>query len=182
MQLSARCAGAAADRTPRPRMHSSVPLCASGRRLSVTGLLGRATERAVRRRSGRPCTATQDAQLRAALRERTAPERHRVAGSMGDKDLARNAPRQRRRGQRRQRTRISAAWGRSEPQPEGPRDARHHPPGPARKVSIEPANQRKERKKRRRPNQPIPTNQPGEMYMENEGCPRKPRFPNAQPP
>eukprot|EP00959_Pyramimonas_sp_CCMP1952_P431065 9028025-Pyramimonas_sp.AAC.1 len=60
-------------------MHSSMPLCPSGRHLSVTGLLGRATQRAVRRRDGRPHTATQDAQLRAALRERTAPERHRVA-------------------------------------------------------------------------------------------------------
>ena len=142
-------------------MHSSAPLCASGRRLSVTGLLGRATERTVRRRSGRPHTATQDAHLRAALRERTAPERHRVAGAMGDEDLARNAPRQRRRGQRRRRTRISAAWGRSEPQPEGPRDARYHPPGPARKVSVEPADQRrKEEEEGRGGDAPINTNQP----------------------
>ncbi len=27
-----------------------------------------------------------------------------------------------------------------------------------------------------------PTNQPGAKQMENEGCPRKPCFPNAQPP
>ena len=125
-------------------MHISVPLCASGRHLSVTGLLEQ--------------WAT-----------KIWPETPRVRE---DGDSVDRGRRSRLRGddpnpnQRGRETRGTIPLGLR---------ARYPLNQPTRE-------ERKRRKEEEETPQSIPTNQPREMQVENEGCPRKPRFPNAQPP